>query len=108
MAADDTNWMYGYDERVGAIELAASIGTIAALINVRTVNRLGMDYSSKQELQADRIARDYLAFKGMNPNALSSAINKIKEFSLTLDFLSLTYHICKILPLHIDNVITVG
>ena len=44
--------MYGYDERVGAIELAASIGTIAALINVRTVNRLGMDYSSKQELQA--------------------------------------------------------
>lgn len=64
MAADDTNWMYGYDERVGAIELAASIGTIAALINVRTVNRLGMDYSSKQELQADRIARDYLAFKG--------------------------------------------
>ena len=80
MAADDTNWMYGYDERVGAIELAASIGTIAALINVRTVNRLGMDYSSKQELQADRIARDYLAFKGMNPNALSSAINKIKEF----------------------------
>ena len=36
MAADDTNWMYGYDERVGAIELAASIGTIAALINVRT------------------------------------------------------------------------
>ncbi len=80
MAADDTNWMYGYDERVGAIELVASIGTIAALINVRTVNRLGMDYSSKQELQADRIARDYLAFKGMNPNALSSAINKIKEF----------------------------
>ena len=65
---------------MGAIELAASIGTIAALINVRTVNRLGMDYSSKQELQADRIARDYLAFKGMNPNALSSAINKIKEF----------------------------
>ena len=48
----------------GCIELAASIGTIAALINVRTVNRLGMDYSSKQELQADRIARDYLAFKG--------------------------------------------
>ena len=80
MAADDTNWMYGYDERVGAIELVASIGTIAALINVRTVNRLGMDYSSKQELQADRIARDDLAFKGMNPNALSSAINKIKEF----------------------------
>lgn len=80
MAADDTNWMYGYDERVGAIELAASIGTIAALVNVRTVNRLGMDYNSKQEIQADRIARDYLAFKGLNPDALSSAIAKIKDF----------------------------
>ena len=47
-------------------------------------------------------------FKYQEENTKEEIINKIKEFSLILDFLSLTYHICKILPLHIYNVIPVG
>lgn len=59
---------------VGAI---ASIGSVAALLNVNVVNRLGMNYKNNQEYAADRVARELLEFKGMNPDGLASALSKV-------------------------------
>ena len=59
---------------VGAV---ASIGSIAALLNVNVVNRLGMNYKNNQEYAADRVARELLEFKGMNPDGLASALSKV-------------------------------
>lgn len=62
---------------VGAV---ASIGSIAALLNTNVINRLGMKYKSQQEYSADRIARELLTFRGMNPDGLPSALSKVIEF----------------------------
>ena len=59
---------------VGAV---ASIGSVAALLNVNVVNRLGMNYKNNQEYAADRVARELLEFKGMNPDGLASALSKV-------------------------------
>lgn len=70
---DDDNTALG-------VSAVASIGSIAALLNVNVINRLGMKYKNNQEYAADRIARELLAFKGMNPDGLSSALAKIIGF----------------------------
>ncbi|MCD8031510.1 MAG: M48 family metalloprotease [Bacteroides sp.] len=62
----------------GTTYLGANI--IAAIINSRTNARLGMAYTQKQESKADQIACDYLAFQGMDPAALSSALIKIRNY----------------------------
>lgn len=70
---EDSNTAWG-------VSLAASIGSTIALVNAQTVNRLGMCYTSSQEAEADRIAKEFLTFKGMNPDALSSALSKIYRY----------------------------
>ena len=59
---------------------AASIGSIASLLSINTIDRLGMQYKVKQEFMSDCIAKELLTFKGYNSNGLGSALNKIKNF----------------------------
>lgn len=68
------------DDTALGVSAVASIGSIAALLNVNVINRLGMKYKNNQEYAADRVARGLLAFKGMNPDGLSSALAKIIGF----------------------------
>lgn len=62
------------------IGVVASIGSIATLINANVVDRLGMQYKLKQEFSADEIAKSLISLKGMNPDALSSALSKIVDY----------------------------
>ena len=68
------------DDTALGVSAVASIGSIAALLNVNVINRLGMKYKNNQEYSADRVARELLAFRGMNPDGLSSALAKIIGF----------------------------
>lgn len=68
------------DDTALGVSAVASIGSIAALLNVNVINRLGMKYKNNQEYAADRVARELLAFKGINPDGLSSALAKIIGF----------------------------
>ncbi|MCI1648042.1 MAG: M48 family metalloprotease [Bacteroides sp.] len=68
------------DDKALGIGAIASIGSIATLVNVRVVDRLGMNYKVKQEISADRIAEKLLAFRGFNPDGLSSALSKITAY----------------------------
>lgn len=68
------------DDTALGVSAVASIGSIGALLNVNVVNRLGMQYKKQQEYSADRIARELLTFRGMNPDGLSSAFSKIIGF----------------------------
>lgn len=68
------------DDTALGIGAVASIGSIAALLNTNVINRLGMKYKNNQEYSADRIARELLVFKGMNPDGLSSALAKVIGF----------------------------
>lgn len=77
--ASDVAWRNDNPKAWG-VSLAASIGSAIALVNAQTVNRLGMFYSPSQEYDADRIAKKFLKLKGMNPDALSSALTKIHRF----------------------------
>ncbi|WP_044264623.1 M48 family metallopeptidase [Bacteroides timonensis] len=65
------------DDTALGVSAVASVGSIAALLNVSVVNRLGMKYKDKQEHAADRVARELLKFKGMNPDGLPSALSKV-------------------------------
>lgn len=78
-AAADIAW-YEDNTKAWGVNLAANIGSAIALVNAKTVNRLGMCYTFAQEQDADRIAKEFLKFKGMNPDALSSALSKIYRF----------------------------
>lgn len=65
------------DNRRFAASFVADLASIATYVNVPVVNRLGMRYRMSQEEDADRLALNLLAFKGYNPDALSSALGKI-------------------------------
>jgi len=62
------------------IAVASGIGTIVSLANVKDVNRLGMNYTLEQDALADSVATCFLQLKGMNVNALPSALYKIRQF----------------------------
>lgn len=68
------------------ISLGADIGAIASLatadatINAQVMNHLGLKYKRKQEAIADQIAADFLTYNRIEPNALPSALTKIKNF----------------------------
>lgn len=68
------------DDKALGIGVIASIGSIATLLSVHVIDRLGMDYTTGQENAADRIAREMLTFSGMNPDGLSSALSKIVDY----------------------------
>jgi len=68
------------DDKALGVSAIASVGSIAALLNVNVINRLGMKYKNQQEYSADRVARELLAFRGMNPDGLASALSKVIGF----------------------------
>ncbi len=68
------------DDKALAISSIASLGSIASLLSVPALNRLGMKYKTGQETEADLIARQLLSFKGYNPDGLSSALSKITGY----------------------------
>ena len=53
---------------------------IQVLINEDIVRRMGLDYSEEQEMEADRYARRFLENNGYNPESLSAALHKIKDY----------------------------
>lgn len=70
-----------HNNKVAAgIAVASGIGTIVSLANVKDVNRLGMNYTLEQDALADSVATCFLQLKGMNVNALPSALYKIRQF----------------------------
>lgn len=76
--AYDIAW-WDYNEKAYNVSLVADIGTITSLLCIPVIDRLGMKYKNRQEDDADRLACKLLAFKGYNPDALSSALGKISN-----------------------------
>lgn len=62
--------------------LAADIGEIISLLCLPAFDRLGMNYSDKQEKEADQLAGEILAFHGYPTDALSSGLKKIRDYYL--------------------------
>lgn len=71
------------------ISLGATIGSVASIatadaaINSQAMNHLGLNYKRDQERTADQIAQKYLMYNNMAPNALASALTKIRRFYVT-------------------------
>lgn len=68
------------DDRLLGIGLASSLASLPFLVNAQTVNRLGMEYKDKQEIDADNIAKKLLKLKGYNPDGLPTALQKIQNY----------------------------
>lgn len=64
----------------GAVTAATAIAATA--IASQAVEDFGMNYSNQQEFEADRYAIQALDFLGYNRNALSTALNRLKEIML--------------------------
>lgn len=62
---------------IGAV---ASVATADATVNSLMKDHLGLKFKRKQEAIADQIATQYLADNGIQPNALPSALAKIRKF----------------------------
>jgi len=61
--------------------------SIAAELN----ERMGLKFSKEQEMQADQCAAELMKYMNIDPTALSSALNKIKRYSiLNGNYLALT------------------
>lgn len=57
----------------------ASVALLSYSISKQVINRLGMEYNHKQEEEADQIAKQILTMLNYDPNALSSALDRIRE-----------------------------
>lgn len=53
---------------------------IQTLVNEKIINRMGLDYSEKQEIEADEYAMKFMEFTGKNKEALISALTKIYSY----------------------------
>lgn len=53
---------------------------VQALVNENIMNRMGLDYSEKQEAEADEVAADFMTLMGKNREALVSALTKINAY----------------------------
>lgn len=53
---------------------------IQALVNENIMNRMGLDYSDKQEEEADEVAGKFMNVMGKNQEALVSALTKINAY----------------------------
>ena len=63
---------------------------IQALVNENIVNRMGLDYSDKQEREADEVAIRFINLMGKNKEAFPSALTKIfGYYERTKDYASL-------------------
>ncbi|MCD7924399.1 MAG: hypothetical protein LUI85_06785 [Bacteroides sp.] len=53
---------------------------VQALVNDNIMNRMGLDYSTQQEREADRVAMAFMDLMGKNKEALVSALTKINTY----------------------------
>lgn len=60
--------------------LMADMGTIISLVCAPVINRFGLNYTDKQDTEADRLALELLAYKHYRPEALVSALQKIGDY----------------------------
>lgn len=67
---------YNYEPGV----IFATNDLIQSLVNEKINNRMGLDYSEKQEYEADEYALKFLEFSGKNKEALTSALTKIYSY----------------------------
>lgn len=63
--------------------LTAGTAMIAFTAANEISNQMGLKYSREQEAKADGCARDLLTFLGKRPEALSTALEKIKNYAVT-------------------------
>lgn len=68
------------DDDAYTVGLVADIATVASLLCIPALDRLGMKYKGGQEIAADRLARELLEYKGYNPEGLASALDKIRHY----------------------------
>ena len=77
LAATEEFLYYRYEHYTPGL-LFDSNKIIQQLINQDIIKRMGLDYSEEQEKEADRHALRYLENENRNPDALRSALYKIK------------------------------
>lgn len=53
---------------------------IQTLVNQNIINRMGLDYSKEQELEADNVANRYMSCIGRHADALVSALHKLNDY----------------------------
>ena len=62
--------------------LFATNDIIQSLVNQNIYNRMGLDYTKEQEMEADAIAVTFIEQTGRKKDALASALHKINDFYL--------------------------
>lgn len=70
------------DDRYFGTSLIADMGVIISLVCAPVINRFGLNYSEKQDVEADQLALELLAYKHYRPEALVSALQKIEDYYL--------------------------
>lgn len=75
-----TEYFYRGDERDWYATSLADMGRIISLLCLPVIDRLGMNYSDKQEQEADQLAQQILIFNQYRTEALSSALRKIRDY----------------------------
>lgn len=68
-----------YDYYVPGLVFAAN-DVVQALVNESIINRMGLDYSARQEEEADKVAMQYMELMGKDSRALASALAKINAY----------------------------
>lgn len=80
VAAATEEYLYErYDYYVPGLIFTAN-DVLQALVNDNIMNRMGLDYSDKQEKEADDVAIDFMNLMGKNREALVSALTKINAY----------------------------
>lgn len=68
-----------YDYYVPGLVFAAN-DVVQALVNESIINRMGLDYSVRQEEEADKVAMQFMELMGKDSRALVSALAKINAY----------------------------
>lgn len=68
-----------YDYYVPGLVFAAN-DVVQALVNESIINRMGLDYSARQEGEADKVAMQFMELMGKDSRALVSALAKIYAY----------------------------
>lgn len=68
-----------YDYYVPGLVFATN-DVVQALVNDNIANRMGLDYSEKQEKEADHIVMNFMVLMKKNKDAMVSALSKINQY----------------------------
>lgn len=80
VAAATEEYLYErYDYYVPGLVFATN-DVVQALVNENIMNRMGLDYSEKQEVEADRVAMEFMNLMKKDRGALVSALAKINAY----------------------------